>query len=461
MARKKSNIIKYRKPFHLNIGIIVFAIIFIYICFYVFSYMTRRQIGLYEVKQGTIAENNTYQALALRDETVYYSDYAGTLDYYMNEGAKIAAGDLVYSVDETGEIASQMAAVDSDELDLNSSYFKELKSHVEQYSQSYSTTNFYQVYDFKNQVDSLITEAVNQSTLSNVSDYVDNTSGSFHRAYSAQPGVIAYYVDGYEEMTVDSFSPDLIQPLDYTKTTIKNNSEVAVGDVAYKLVTSETWNLIFKISEDTKKQLEDDTVIEIRFTKDGTSCWVYYEIRQIGSDYYMILSLNNHMIRFLEDRYVEIELLLEEQSGLKIPSSAIVYNDFYLVPKEYFTKGGDSNEWGVYVQNPETREITFIETEIYNKTEDSYYISTSLLDSGTLLQKPDSTETFTLSETAQLEGVYNINKGYAVFKRIEILYQNEEYAIVKTGTSYGLALYDHIALEGDAISENELINNTR
>ena len=74
MARKNSNIVKYRKPFHINIGIVVFAIIFIYICFYVFSYLTRRQIGIYEVEQGTIAENNTYQALALREETVYYSD---------------------------------------------------------------------------------------------------------------------------------------------------------------------------------------------------------------------------------------------------------------------------------------------------------------------------------------------------------------------------------------------------
>ena len=461
MARKNSNIVKYRKPFHINIGIVVFAIIFIYICFYVFSYLTRRQIGIYEVEQGTIAENNTYQALALREETVYYSDYKGTIDYYKNDGSKVACGDLIYSVDETGEIAEQMAAAGSDQLDFNSSYFQNLKSCVEQYTQSYNGSNFYQVYNFKDQVDSLITEAVNQSTLSEVSEYVDSNSGSFHRAYSAQSGVITYYTDGYEDVTADTFSPDLIQPLDYSKTTLKNNSEVTSGDVAYKLVTGENWNLIFKISPETKDKLTEESVVQIRFSKDGTSCWVNFEIRQIGSDYYMFLSLNNHMIRFLDDRYVEVELLLDEQSGLKIPCTAIVSNDFYLVPKEYFTKGGDSSEWGVYMQNPETKEISFVETEIYNKTDDTYYISKSLFDKGTILQKPDSTETMVLSETAKLKGVYNINKGYAVFKRIEILYQNEEYAIIKTGTSYGLSLYDHIALEGDAINENELINNTR
>ena len=28
-----------------------------------------------------------------------------------------------------------------------------------------------------------------------------------------------------------------------------------------------------------------------------------------------------------------------------------------------------------------------------------------------------------------LQGVYNVNKGYAVFKQIDILYQNEEYTL--------------------------------
>lgn len=458
MARKNSNIVKYRKPFHINIGIVVFAIIFVYICFYVFSYLTRRQIGIYEVEQGTIAENNTYQALALRDETIYYSDYAGTLDYYINDGSKVACGDLIYSVDETGEIAQQMASVDSDSLDLDSEYFQNLKSCVEQYTQTYTQSDFYQVYDFKDQVDSLITEAVNQSTLSNVSEYVDQNSGSFHRSYSGQSGIITYYVDGYEDVTVDSFSPDLIQPLDYSKQTIKNNSDVSAGDVTYKLVTSENWNMIFPINEQTYERLKEDSVVKIRFSKDGTNCWVNYEIRTIDSAYYMILSLNNHMIRFLDDRYVDLELLLDEQSGLKIPCSAIVTNEFYLVPKDYFSRGGDTSDWGVYVQDPETKEISFMATEIYNKTDEDYYISKSLFDSGAVLQKPNSSETMVLSETAELEGVYNINKGYAVFKRIEILYQNEEYAIIKTGTSYGLSLYDHIALEGSAINENELIN---
>ena len=43
-----------------------------------------------------------------------------------------------------------------------------------------------------------------------------------------------------------------------------------------------------------------------------------------------------------------------------------------------------------------------------------------------IIRKADSTETYQIgSGTARLEGVYNINKGYAIFKQIDILYQNE------------------------------------
>ena len=70
---------------------------------------------------------------------------------------------------------------------------------------------------------------------------------------------------------------------------------------------------------------------------------------------------------------------------------------------------------------------------------------------------PDSTEKYRVSRRGTLIGVYNINKGYADFKQINILYQNEEYAIVRSNTQYGLAVYDYIALDARMVAENELI----
>ena len=50
-----------------------------------------------------------------------------------------------------------------------------------------------------------------------------------------------------------------------------------------------------------------------------------------------------------------------------------------------------------------------------------------------------------------------INKGYAVFKQINKLSENDNYTIVESKTSFGISLYDHIALDGSAVKENQTI----
>ena len=95
---------------------------------------------------------------------------------------------------------------------------------------------------------------------------------------------------------------------------------------------------------------------------------------------------------------------------------------------------------------------------IYYATDNFYYIDSELVQAGDIVQKPESQDIYVIgSDTDSLQGVYNINKGYAVFKQINILYQNSEYAIVETKTSYGIAQYDHIALDASSIKEHELI----
>ena len=57
----------------------------------------------------------------------------------------------------------------------------------------------------------------------------------------------------------------------------------------------------------------------------------------------------------------------------------------------------------------------------------------------------------------KLEGAYNINKGYAVFKRVERLKTENGYVIVKKNSASGLSAYDHIALDATSVVEDSVI----
>ena len=71
--------------------------------------------------------------------------------------------------------------------------------------------------------------------------------------------------------------------------------------------------------------------------------------------------------------------------------------------------------------------------------------------------KPGSSETFLLREKKKLPGVYNVNQGYAVFRRVLILCENADYYIVEEGTSYSLSNYDHIVLDGNMVEASEVV----
>lgn len=68
-----SNIKVYQKKKHLNIGIVIFGVIFIYLLVTVLMYLTAKHISVYEVREGSIVKDTSYTGLAIRNETVVHS----------------------------------------------------------------------------------------------------------------------------------------------------------------------------------------------------------------------------------------------------------------------------------------------------------------------------------------------------------------------------------------------------
>ena len=55
------------------------------------------------------------------------------------------------------------------------------------------------------------------------------------------------------------------------------------------------------------------------------------------------------MIRYASERFLNIELILEDECGLKIPKSSVVEEQFFVIPHDYITNGGNSSLEGVMV----------------------------------------------------------------------------------------------------------------
>lgn len=463
MAKQNSNkIAKYRKPLNLNIGMLIFAVIFVYIIFCVFMYFTEKHTVPYEVKAGALSINNIYKAVALRDESIVTATDAGYVNYFAHEGAKVAAGDLVYTVDESGKLSDYLTENSSGENKLSQEDLTELKTEIIGFSNAFDTRNFSQVYDFKYDVQGTVLKLSNYNILENI-DSIENSgaTGLINRCTAPSSGIVIYSTDGYEDLTLEQMTSELISPENYEKKQLINNELVASGDPIYKLSTQEDWSLIIPVDKEREQELLEAEYIRVRFLKNQETSWgKVSSFTNEKGDIFVALTFTNSMISFCTDRFVDIELILADETGLKIPNSSVVEREFFLVPKAFVTKGGNGSSNGVLRETYKedgSATTEFVETTIYNEENGEYYLDDSTLRIGDYLIMPDSTEKYAVSKRGSLIGVYNINKGYADFKQVNILYSNDEYSVVQSNTSYGLNVYDYIALDATSVSEDELI----
>ena len=196
--------------------------------------------------------------------------------------------------------------------------------------------------------------------------------------------------------------------------------------------------------------------VRVRIDKDSETMQADFSVIERDGQYYGCLDFDNSMIRYAEDRFLNVELILEDESGLKIPRSSVVEEKFYVIPEDYITTGGNSSSEGVMVRQ-DNDSVEFTSVDIYDSSDGEVCISRDNISEGALLVKPESNETYTVGKTKSLKGVYNINRGYAVFKKVSILCENDEYYIVQEGEAYGLSNYDHIVQNGSSVDPEEVV----
>ena len=461
MAKKNSRVTKYPGNINnINIGMIFFSVMAIYIVISVITYMRRDHIVGYQVKEGALSTNNIYDAVAVRTEKIITSDNAGYVNYFATEGGRVAVGNLVYTVDESGQLLEYLKSQGSEEVALGDEDLSELRSQIVNFDSSFDPQNFYTVYDFKVSIDGTVQKLSNSSILQNIQS-LNSSSGTLSSiGYKNAPdtGIVVYSIDGYEDLTLETMTLDKLDQKNYEKTQLINNTLVKAGDPVYKLCTSEEWSIIINEQDPERLQeFEDLEYIKVRFIKNQDESWgKVTTYTNVDGQSFVQLTFTNSMITFCRDRFLNVELITEDETGLKIPNSSIVNKSFFLIPKSYLINNNDNTSGVLREKYDEQGNATteFVSLNVYNETDTEYYIDTDTLRAGDTLIKPDSNERYTVSKTDTLIGVYNINKGYADFRQVKILYQNDEYAIVRSNTMYGLNVYDYIVLDSSTVDEN-------
>ena len=162
MAEKKlAHIQAYRNKKHMNIGLAIFGIIFIYLVVTILLYLTGTHVSAYEVREGSILRDNAYTGFVLRNEVVVQAEADGYVNYFALEGSKVGVKTRVYTLSEQELDFSD--AVSEESKKLSSEEQAAMLVRMQAFSEGFQDERFSEVYSLKDTVTTVLESRSNQN----------------------------------------------------------------------------------------------------------------------------------------------------------------------------------------------------------------------------------------------------------------------------------------------------------
>lgn len=174
---QSSNIKVYQKKKHLNIGIIIFGVIFIYLVVTVLMYLTEKHISVYEVREGSILKDNSYTGLAIRNETVIRSEDNGYVNYFVSAGSKVGAKTQIYSLSDH---KLQFESKSGKSQKLTSVEQNNIRQKTQTFCENYSDESFGDVYTLKSNISNVLDGKSNQNRQTQLAALTDADTDGLH-----------------------------------------------------------------------------------------------------------------------------------------------------------------------------------------------------------------------------------------------------------------------------------------
>ena len=142
----KDNVIVFPKQSKFNIAILILLTVLVYLVVCVYSFFSKERIVGYEVREGTLMEDNRFEAIILRDEKLVQSEATGYVSYFAAERERIGVGNLVYTLDESGAILDYTQTVNLSKNSLSKNEKEEFRDTLDNFVQKYNPQDLRSLY---------------------------------------------------------------------------------------------------------------------------------------------------------------------------------------------------------------------------------------------------------------------------------------------------------------------------
>lgn len=453
-------VIKLKRDININVATIIVLAVVLYVLISLFRASRKEPIATYKVNKSNVSNNIMVEGISVRDEKILYTNNSGYVCYYIRDGEKIKNGATVCTVDQTGRL--QELIINNEDYNdmLSDEDYNDIRSVISLYKVKYNNVDFYDAYNFENNINNKVLELNNEIIMQQINQ--SSMVGSMSSVNSPYSGLVTYYTDGYEEFNISGISAADFDKSAYNKQTLKSGDIVEANAPVVKVIPSEDWKIVAPITEEQITLLSEDDHVNFKINNSSYNIYMPYEIINSTDGRYICIKLDRYLSNFVSERFVNIEIILDDDTGLKVPVSSLVDKEVYKIPKNYFSAGGNqtqSNRVNIQVRNEDTGEITIkqVTPTIYRTDEAFCYADPLAFQPTDVIYDIESNNTMAVSliDRESIKGVYTANRGIAEFRKISVIKIVDEFALISGDDD--LKIYDNIILDSSKVSENQIL----
>lgn len=456
--KQDHRIVQLNKEIKANAATIVIAAVLLYVVISVITSLGKKSVTIYQVSKGDISNDITLEGLAIRNEVVVNTTNSGYICYYITDGEKVKKDSTVCTIDQTGELSNSVKNTDDSQTMLSQSDYTSIRNLLSSYKSTYSDVTFYNAYSFETNANNKIFELMNEIMM----QQAGTVKSGVATVNASDSGLVTYYIDGYENYEIsDAIKASDFDKAGYDKKAMKSGDMAEAGAAVVKIIPSEEWNIVAPITDDQLADIEGNTYVTFRINNSNFKITMPYTIIQGADGKYINIAIDKYMSNYLSQRFVSVEIVQSDDSGLKIPESAIVEKNVYKIPLSYLSAGSNQTmENRINIQRKDEKgneTIQQMKPRIYKTDEKYAYIDPDGIEDSDVLLDISSNETIAASllEYETLTGIYFANQGIAEFRQVSVIKTIDEFVLINGGDE--LKAYDHIVLNASEVSENQVI----
>ena len=363
-------------------------------------FMVNPASGKEMVFSGSMENTTKHMGIIIRSEQKIDTNLSGTISAKVADGTLVPAGKLIASVvneNADSEVQANLAKINKriDELEsakkVSDNFTDDVYKLDSKISEKVSSLVYYTnigdnkkitetkaeisaLYDKKNKVDS--SGAAIKTDLENLTAQKNELEAQLaefeQNVYAPTPGVFISHTDGYEDvLSVDNAKDLKYSDFKNIAETLKKNEEKGGEEKnEIKLIDNYMWCVALAADKDRCADFEVGEEVFIRINDDSRN--IKGNIMSIsddkGSNHVIVVSTTAYDADSYMQRSVDVELIKNIYSGLKVPVSALTKKD-----------GVD----GVYVVNDNTEKFKTV--EIIYKDEKYAIVKENNADANALL----------------------------------------------------------------------------